>query len=270
MAFVAGLAALLPTVLTIALLVFAWGLLDRYVARPINAGVKAVLTTKPARTYLTYPLGGLEEIAAPPGPEKPPRVKKAGEEIKYADAVEYEDWLEENYPGGVGLVLGIIIVFFAGFFFTSFLGRKLRKWLEREFYRLPVIKAIYPYAKQVTEFIFKEPQKEKYTQVVAVEYPRKGIYSIGFVTGGGFRTISAASGRAMINLFIPSSPMPVTGYTIFVAEDEVLPLPISVDEAIRFSISGGVLIPVREAREGTAVKFTTDKIAGVIGRAKSE
>ncbi len=166
----------------------------------------------------------------------------------------------------VGLVLGGTLIFFAGFFFTSFIGRKLRKWVEREFYRLPVIKAIYPYAKQLTEFIFKEEKKEKYTQVVAIEYPRKGVYSMGFVTGGGFKSIAAVSGRKMVNIFIPSSPTPITGYTIFVAEDELLPLPISVDEAIRFSISGGVLVPAKEAREGTVIKFREGEIAGVEGR----
>lgn len=268
-AFITGLATLLPTILTIGLLLFAWGLLNNYIKKPVNWGVKKVLSSAPAREYLVYPLYSLEAVEDPRG-EEPARVRSVAAETPFEEAEIFGVWLDEQYPGAIGLVLGITIIFFTGFFFTSFLGRKLRRWLEREFYRLPVIKAIYPYAKQVTEFIFKEKEKDKFTQVVAIEYPRKGIYSMGFVTGGGFQTISKASGRKMINLFIPSSPTPITGYTVFVPEDDVIPLPISVDEAIRFAVSGGVLIPASQAREGTATRFRTEEVAGISGRVEKE
>ena len=270
-AFITGLGTLLPTILTMALLFFAWGMLDKYITQPINAGVKTLLTSGLARRHVVYPLYSLEEVEPPGDAENPARkVRSVGSDKGFAEAVAYSEWLDNRYPWGIGLILGFILIFFAGFFFTSFLGRKIRRRLEKELDRVPVIKAIYPYAKQVTEFIFKEKDKEKFTQVVAIEYPRKGLYSMGFVTGAGFRSLSKASGRKLINIFIPSSPTPITGYTIFVPEEDAIPLPITVDEAIRFAISGGVLIPARETREGTPVDFRAGEIAGISERLKKE
>jgi uncharacterized membrane protein len=81
---------------------------------------------------------------------------------------------------------------------------------------------------------------------VTVEYPRKGIWAVGLVTGGTMRSIEHESGDAL-TIFIPSSPTPFTGYTITVPRGEVHELPISIDEALRFTISGGVLVPPHEA-----------------------
>ena len=277
-AFIAGLAALLPTILTIALLVFAWGMLNKYITTPINDGVKWVLHSQPAREFITYPLWDLKPTGPPPGPPGEDRaalwvlrVDPTGREV----AEPYTAFLDRRYPSGlgpkstalsaIGLVLGVALIFTAGIFFTSFLGRRARRWLEQEFYKIPIIKAIYPYAKQITDFIFKEDKSKTFSAVVALEYPRKGVYSIGFVTGAGFKTISATSGKKMINVFIPSSPTPVTGYVIFVPEADVTPLPITVDQAIRFSVSGGVLIPEEEAMQEAAVEFRSGRIAGVSG-----
>ena len=282
-AFIAGLATLLPTILTLALLVFAWGMLNKYVTTPINDGVKWVLHSQAARDYITYPLWDLKPIDAPPGVSGEDRsaiwiisLDDEGSEL----GEKYTGFLDRRYPSGlgpkssalsaIGLVLGMTLIFVTGVFFTSFIGRRARRWLEREFYKIPIIKAIYPYAKQVTDFIFKEDKSKTFSKVVALEYPRKGLYSIGFVTGAGFKSISAASGKKMVNIFIPSSPTPVTGYVIFVPEEQVTPLPITVDQAIRFSISGGVLIPDAEATEEVAVEFRSGRVAGVSGTLPSE
>jgi len=79
--------------------------------------------------------------------------------------------------------------------------------------------------------------------VVAVEYPRKGIWSIGLATNPGMRTLHESTGEDLLTVFIPSSPTPVTGYTITVGRDKIIDLPMSIDEALRFTISGGVIQP---------------------------
>ena len=108
--------------------------------------------------------------------------------------------------------------------------------------KLPGIKQIYPSVKQVTDFFFSDRQVQ-YSRVVIVEYPRKGIWSLGLVTNTGMRTVDESLPGELLTVFVPSSPTPVTGYTITVRRDEVIDLPISIDEALRFTISGGVIQP---------------------------
>ena len=115
--------------------------------------------------------------------------------------------------------------------------------IDRGFFRTPVVKRIYPYVKQVTDFLLSE-RKLEFSRVVAVEYPRKGVWSLGLVTGPGLRTLTHSVRSDLLTVFIPSSPTPVTGYTITVRQDEVIDLPISIDDALRFTVSGGVIVPV--------------------------
>jgi uncharacterized membrane protein len=107
---------------------------------------------------------------------------------------------------------------------------------------VPVIRKVYPYIKQLVDFLINDEDKPKFSRVVAVEYPRKGIWSVGFMTGGSLQTIEKQIPDS-ITVFIPSSPTPFTGYTITVQKKDTVDLPISVEEAIRFAVSGGVLVP---------------------------
>jgi uncharacterized membrane protein len=116
---------------------------------------------------------------------------------------------------------------------------------ERFFAKIPLVRSIYPYAKQLVDFFLAERSFD-FDTVVAVPYPRHGLYSMGFVTSSAMKTLRKTSGDNLISIFIPSSPMPMTGYTIFVPVEEVVPLPITVDEALRTIVSGGVLIPPHE------------------------
>ena len=111
---------------------------------------------------------------------------------------------------------------------------------------MPIFKQVYPYVKQVVDFLFSDDKPIQFNRVVVVEYPRQGVWSVGLVTGSTMKSIEESSGDA-ITIFIPSSPTPFTGYTITVPRSEVRELPISIDEALRFTISGGVLVPPHEA-----------------------
>jgi uncharacterized membrane protein len=108
--------------------------------------------------------------------------------------------------------------------------------------RFPIIRFIYPFIRQVTDFIFSE-RRVSFRTVVAVEYPRKGCWSIGFTTGKGLEAIEKRAGRELMSVFIPSSPTPMTGYVIFVSIEDAIVLDLTVDEAFRLVISGGVIKP---------------------------
>ena len=113
---------------------------------------------------------------------------------------------------------------------------------------VPVISKVYPYIKQLVDFLITDSDKPKFSRVVAVEYPRKGVWSVGFMTGESLQTIEAKLPDS-VTIFIPSSPTPFTGYTITVAKSDTINLPITVEEAIRFAVSGGVLVPDHQALE---------------------
>jgi uncharacterized membrane protein len=151
-----------------------------------------------------------------------------------------------------GDILAVVIVlgaaFLVGALAGSFIGRSIIRRGEQLLLKVPFIKIVYPYIKQVTDFVLSE-KKAAFSRVVAVPYPREGLYSLGFVTGDGWRTIREKTGQDMVQVFIPSSPTPVTGYVAFVRRDELIELPITVDQALRFSISGGVIVPPKEVIE---------------------
>jgi uncharacterized membrane protein len=108
--------------------------------------------------------------------------------------------------------------------------------------RFPIIRFIYPLFRQVTDFVFSE-RRLQFQTVVAIEYPRRGIWSIGFLTGHGFDAIERRVGQRLVSVFVPSSPTPMTGYLVFIPEEDVRPISITVEEAFRLVLSGGVIRP---------------------------
>lgn len=139
--------------------------------------------------------------------------------------------------------VAIVLLYFIGRLVTVRLGAWLVHRVETVVLaRLPVISNVYSSVKQVTDFLFSETQIE-YNRVVAVEYPRRGIWSLGFVTGDSLLEITAAAGEPLVSVLVPTSPMPVTGYTMSVPRSEVLDLNMTIDQAFQFCVSCGVLVP---------------------------
>lgn len=161
-------------------------------------------------------------------------------ELRQANIREW--WLHRWYMNLIGLVLAIVGVYTAGRLLGGYFGRKIYQRIERVIVSIPIFKQVYPSVKQVVDFLFSDEQPMKFNRVVVAEYPRKGIWSVGFLTGPTLRSVAEYSGDA-VTIFIPSSPTPFTGYTITVPRSEVIEVPLTVDEAIRFAVSGGVLIP---------------------------
>lgn len=144
---------------------------------------------------------------------------------------------------GLGVLSIIILVFLAGLFTTNVLGRTLLNYGEALITRVPIAGAIYRTVKQILDAFSTD--NNAFQRVVMLEYPRKGIYALGFVTGtseGVFGDTKPETER-LINVFLPTTPNPTSGFLLLVPEEEIIPVDISVEEGIKLIISGGVIIP---------------------------
>lgn len=122
------------------------------------------------------------------------------------------------------------------------MGRRLIKLGETILSKLPIVNIIYNSVKQFMEAIFLR-RKSSFTQVVLIEYPRKGIYSVGFVTGNSKNRIQDATNEDLINIFVPTTPNPTSGMLILISKNSIIPLNISIEEGLKFVISGGIISP---------------------------
>jgi uncharacterized membrane protein len=159
----------------------------------------------------------------------------------------YQEYVELRYlPPYVVVPLFaaffVLVLYLLGKFIAAGIGRFAVHQFERIINRLPLIRNVYSSVKQVSDFFFTEREVE-YTKVVAVEYPRKGIWSLGMVTGESMLDIQSAANEPVLSLLIPTSPMPMTGYTITVLKSETIDLNISIDQAFQFIVSCGVVVP---------------------------
>ncbi len=146
------------------------------------------------------------------------------------------------YIPGIGFVLFFLILVLVGFFASRFVGQKLFIEIEKWFSGLPLIKAIYPTLKQIVSFI--SAQKEfGFKRVVLVEYPGKGLWSLGFLTNDGFKKINDAMGAEMAAVYISTVPGPLTGNLVFVPKDQIRFPDIAIVDALKIIISGGVVNP---------------------------
>lgn len=147
------------------------------------------------------------------------------------------------YFRGLSILICVLIIFLIGFFVTNFLGRRIYAAFESLLLRLPFFRQVYPAIKEISHFLFAT-KRTAFKQVVLIEYPRKGLYSIGFVTNDTSKKLGEKSGQELYNVFVPSAPGPLTGYVILVPRNDAIPLDISVEEAVRFIVSGGVVNPL--------------------------
>jgi len=152
------------------------------------------------------------------------------------------------YIPGLGLILFLIIIFLIGFLTTHFLGRRLYFILDRALRRFPLVRFVYPSVKQIVAYLFAS-QRQAFKKVVLVEYPRRGIWSLGFITNEGFREVKEKTKQDLLNIFIPSSPGPLTGFFIIAPRREVIVLDIPIEDAIKLIVSGGLLNPVLPSKK---------------------
>ncbi len=144
---------------------------------------------------------------------------------------------------GMGLVLTLLFILLVGFFTTNILGKKIFRLGERVLEHIPFIRGLYTSAKQLVETVIFTSSATTFKRVVMVEYPRKGVWSIAFVTNQAKGELKTHFPTPSLTLFIPTTPNPTSGLMIVVPEEEVIPLEMSVEEGIKLVVSGGFIQP---------------------------
>jgi len=136
----------------------------------------------------------------------------------------------------------VLLLYFLGKFMAIGIGGFFASSFDRLVGRVPGVRGVYSAVKQVSDFLFTTGEL-KFTRIVAVEYPRKGIWSLGFVTSESMAAIHDAAGEPVLAVFVPCSPMPVTGCTVTVRKSECIDLNLTFDQACQFIVSCGVVVP---------------------------
>ena len=143
---------------------------------------------------------------------------------------------------GLGAIATVLLVLVAGLITTSYAGRRFFRFAETLVERIPLVRGIYQAIKQIVQtMVSKEGQSFK--RVVLVEFPRQDLYTVAFVTGQTSGELREKTGGRCINIFVPTTPNPTSGYYMIVPEDRVTDLEMSVEEAFKLVISGGMLSP---------------------------
>ncbi|MEM6469785.1 MAG: DUF502 domain-containing protein [Planctomycetota bacterium] len=285
-----GLGVVLPPLLTLVVLIWAWTTIESNVLRPIEWVVRSGLVL-----YAEYDDGTFDQIPAdaslrpgggftyrgdvyvtdPTGrkylPERVIDEVKANAGYFSDDAPELVSanaywhryvqlrWMPRRLVVPVFLILFLTVLYFAGRLFTLGLGRWFFRGFDSAILRIPVVNKVYGSVKQVTDFAFSEREIE-FNNVVAVQYPSRGIWSLGFVTGNSIRQLNDATGEPMLSVLMPTSPMPMTGFTVTVRRSETIDIDMTIDEAIQFVVSCGVVVPPMQKVE--SAPETGDRPAG--------
>ena len=211
--FLRGLDVLLPTILTIWIFGWAYKFIQENISVYINRGLVWLIVRVQGE-------GGIPE-------------KKLAEIL-----------VEGTAGSVIGFFVGLIVVCLVGALLASVAGKAIWQLSESFIMTVPVLKRIYPYVKQVTDFVLTpQEQRKLFSRVVAVEYPRNGMWSIGFVTGSRHIKVAENVEKEFLIIMIPTAPTPVTGYVIMVPKEQTMTLDVTVEEAFRFIISAGVVAP---------------------------
>ena len=150
------------------------------------------------------------------------------------------NYLPYNIPG-VEIFISIILITFIGWLSLSFIGRKLLEIFNNILKRIPILRTIYSAIGQMTETFTKSDKEKK--NVVLVEYPRKGSWAVGFATKKNSGEITNKTKKELINVFVPTTPNPTSGFLLMFPKDEVIYLDLSFEEASKFIVSAGTSNP---------------------------
>jgi uncharacterized membrane protein len=161
----------------------------------------------------------------------------------YMELVTFRYFKSLGSLSALATALTIIGLYFLGRFVTARMGQ----WLVTRFEmlvlaRVPIISSIYSSVKQVTDFFFSE-RAVAYNRVVAIEFPRRGIWTIGFAMGESLMEMTLAAGEPMVSIMIPAAPMPMTGWVVTVPKSAIIDLNMTLDQAFQYFLSCGVLVP---------------------------
>ena len=153
----------------------------------------------------------------------------------------FETSILGNVPG-VGLIFGTVLITLIGAVAAGFLGRYIIRLGEGLLNRMPVVRSIYGATKQILETVIST-QSDAFREVVLVEYPRKELWVIGFVTGNTKGEVAGCIPKSMVNVFVPTTPNPTSGFLLFCPRKDVIFLKMTVEEAVKLVVSGGIVTP---------------------------
>ncbi len=147
---------------------------------------------------------------------------------------------------GLGFVLTILVIVGVGAFATNVLGSRIIKFAEKVFMRIPIIRPVYMTVKQFLDALTLN-NKTAFKEVVLLEYPRRGIFQVGFLTFRGEGVVESKTGEKMLTVFVPTTPNPTSGVLVFVPETDIHYLDVSIEEGLKMILSAGVYTPISRA-----------------------
>ena len=150
-----------------------------------------------------------------------------------------ESWLGFSLPGA-GLLLSAVVLLLTGMAAANIMGQRMVRWWEGLLSRIPIVRSIYSSVKQVSDTLLA-PDGHSFRRAVLVEFPQRGQWSVAFVVGSPGGQLGSSLGRDYLVVYVPTAPNPTSGYTLMVPPGEVRELQMSVDEALKFVISLGVV-----------------------------
>jgi len=153
------------------------------------------------------------------------------------------------YIRGLGIATLILLIFIVGVLATNIIGRQIVSHWEDWLHRVPVVRGIYATLKSMMD-ILSFGERKKYNRVVLIQFPKNGHYCFAFVTGSLQGQVQTIAAEPLVNVYVPTSPNPTSGYFLLVPEREVIPLDISVEEAMKLIVSGGLYQPTQAAVVG--------------------
>ena len=233
--FIRGLAVLLPTVLTFGFLAYVYLFIQEKITVYVNYGlVELILWVQQGNGPTRHALEGI---------------------------------FVRGFAGSaLGFFMTLVGICIIGALLASVTGRFIWRGAEALIMNTPVLRRVYPTIKQITDFVLtREDAQKLFSKVVAVEYPRKGVWSLGLVTGSGQRQVREKMQGETLSILIPNSPTPLTGYVIMVPREDTIPLDMTIEEAFRFCLSAGVVTPDSHSISAPtlAAVVPTDKKEGV-------
>ena len=162
----------------------------------------------------------------------------------------FETSILGNVPG-IGLVIGAVLITLIGAIAAGFLGRYIIRLGEAILNRMPVVRSIYGATKQILETVIST-QSDAFREVVLVEYPRRKLWVIGFVTGNTKGEVAGRIPSSMVNVFVPTTPNPTSGFLLFCPREDVIFLKMTVEEAVKLVVSGGIVTPPDRSQSATS------------------
>jgi uncharacterized membrane protein len=162
---------------------------------------------------------------------------------------------------GLGLVMSVIILLLTGALAANIIGARMFSWWESVLVKIPIVRPIYSSVKQVSDTLFAS-KGQSFRKVVLIEFPNRGQWTFGFIVGAPGAAIARETAGELITVYVPTAPNPTSGYVLLVRPAEVKELDVSVDDALKFHLSMGVVAPAARAPRSSALTTEGPGIPG--------